>query len=132
MDAPTAERWKPGVFFGEEMQQARATLKTGSWPIRSVRIDGTYTTPSESHCAMEPHAVLAQWDGKKLLVHEPSQWMHGIRNYLAVVFEMEIDDVQVLSPHGQGGGQFQRILVPGTRCSPPWPRANSDGRSSCS
>src|SRR6185312_14057925 len=68
-----------------------------------TRIDATYTTPTESHNAMEPHATIAQWSGKRLVVHEPTQWILGSRNYLAKVFELDPDDVHVICPFVGGG-----------------------------
>ena len=52
---------------------------------------------------MEPHATIAQWNGGKLTVHEPTQWMVGTRNYLAACFEMDPEDVHVISPFVGGG-----------------------------
>jgi xanthine dehydrogenase YagR molybdenum-binding subunit len=113
IDEPTAERWSPDAFFGEEMQQVRGDVET-ALAGSNARIDATYTTPSESHSAMEPHAVIAQWNGTRLVVHEPSQWMHGIRNYLAAVFELTSDDVHVICPFVGGGFGSKGFSLPHT------------------
>jgi len=39
----------------------------------SKRIDATYETPAQYHHAMEPHAIVATWDGDMLSVDTPSQ-----------------------------------------------------------
>jgi xanthine dehydrogenase YagR molybdenum-binding subunit len=38
-----------------------------------VRIDATYETPSQYHNAMEPHAIVAAWDGDRLTLDTPNQ-----------------------------------------------------------
>jgi xanthine dehydrogenase YagR molybdenum-binding subunit len=37
------------------------------------RIEAIYETPAQHHNAMEPHAIVAAWDGDRLLVDTPSQ-----------------------------------------------------------
>ena len=39
------------------------------------RIDATYETPAQYHNAMEPHAIVAAWDGDTLSIDTPSQGM---------------------------------------------------------
>jgi xanthine dehydrogenase YagR molybdenum-binding subunit len=99
---PLAPRWKPETFFGEAMQDARGDVDA-ALAEAETHIDATYTTPTESHNAMEPHATIAQWNGKRLVVHEPTQWILGSRNYLARVFELDPDDVHVICPFVGGG-----------------------------
>ncbi len=38
----------------------------GAFTSAAVKIDDTYTTPDQSHMAMEPHASMAVWDGSSL------------------------------------------------------------------
>ena len=40
---------------------------------RPLRIDATYETPSQYHNAMEPHAIVAAWDGDRLTLDTPNQ-----------------------------------------------------------
>ncbi|MBV8473399.1 MAG: xanthine dehydrogenase family protein molybdopterin-binding subunit, partial [Hyphomicrobiales bacterium] len=39
------------------------------------RIDAVYETPPQYHSAMEPHAIVARWDGDQLFLDTPSQGM---------------------------------------------------------
>ena len=39
----------------------------------SKRIDATYETPAQYHNAMEPHALVAAWDGDRLTLDTPNQ-----------------------------------------------------------
>ena len=66
-------------------------------------IDATYTTPEETHNAIEPSATLAQWTGDELTVHDATQWVIGTRNTLAHFFAIAPDDVRVISPFIGGG-----------------------------
>ena len=37
------------------------------------RIEATYETPAQYHNAMEPHAIVAAWDGDRLSIDTPNQ-----------------------------------------------------------
>jgi xanthine dehydrogenase YagR molybdenum-binding subunit len=79
-----------------------------------VKIDQTYTIPTETHNPMEMHATLARWDGDRVILCESTQ---GVVNHQHVVSEMlgiPVDQVQVLAPYigsGFGGKLF------------PWPHS---------
>jgi xanthine dehydrogenase YagR molybdenum-binding subunit len=68
-----------------------------------VKIDATYTTPSQNHNPMEPHATTAQWVGSKLTVYDATQGVFGCRKTLATYFDLAPDDVRVISPYVGGG-----------------------------
>ena len=48
----------------------------GAFASAPVKLDETYTTPSESHAMMEPHASMAAWDGDKLTLWTSNQMIH--------------------------------------------------------
>lgn len=68
-----------------------------------VRIDETYTTPREYHCAMEPHATLALWRDDSLTVYEPTQWTEGARDAFASWFGLPREKIRIISPFVGGG-----------------------------
>ncbi|SNS14255.1 xanthine dehydrogenase YagR molybdenum-binding subunit [Geodermatophilus saharensis] len=68
-----------------------------------VVVDHRYTTPAQSHHAMEPHATVAVWNGDRLTVHEGSQDVDWARRHLARRFGVPLAGVRVLSPHVGGG-----------------------------
>jgi xanthine dehydrogenase YagR molybdenum-binding subunit len=74
-----------------------------AWNASPVKIDVTYETPPIHHHPMEPHAVVAKWDGDRLTLYTPSQWMYGTRNFLAQSLAIPKDHVRVIS-HYVGGG----------------------------
>ena len=67
------------------------------------RIDATYDTPAQYHNPMEPHAIVAVWDGDKLVIDTPSQAMTIARGRLAGLFGIDADDVLIRSPFLGGG-----------------------------
>ncbi len=53
----------------------------GAFTSAAVKIDATYTTPDQSHMAMEPHASMAVWDGNKLTLWTSNQMIDWCRTY---------------------------------------------------
>ncbi|MGK9174377.1 xanthine dehydrogenase family protein molybdopterin-binding subunit [Yokenella regensburgei] len=77
----------------------------------SVTLDAWYTTPDQSHMAMEPHASMAAWEGDKLTVWTSSQMINWWKNELAKTLNIAADNVRIISPFiggGFGGKLFLR------------------------
>ncbi len=77
----------------------------------AVQLDATYTTPDQSHMAMEPHASMAAWDGEKLTVWTSNQMIDWCRSDLAATLKLPKENIRVLSPYiggGFGGKLFLR------------------------
>lgn len=68
-----------------------------------VKVDAVYRTPIEHHNMLEPHAIVALWDGDRLTVHGSSQFIFGAQKELAEVFSVPLENVRVLSPYVGGG-----------------------------
>lgn len=73
-----------------------------------VSIDQTYTIPIEHHSPMELLSTIAQWTGNKLTVHDKTQWVPNVQEHLAMVFNIPLADVHVISPFV--GGAFGSSL----------------------
>ncbi|WP_312972850.1 aldehyde oxidoreductase molybdenum-binding subunit PaoC [Atlantibacter sp.] len=76
-----------------------------------VKLDATYTTPDQSHMAMEPHASMAAWDGDKLTLWTSNQMIHWCQTDLAKTLNISEENVHVRSPYiggGFGGKLFLR------------------------
>ena len=86
----------------------------GALANSDVRIDATYTTPEETHNALEPSATLAEWDGDALTVHDATQWVLGTRNTLAHLFSIPPGAVHVISPFIGGGFGSKGFVWPHT------------------
>lgn len=68
-----------------------------------VKLDATYTTPDQSHFAMEPHASMAAWDGDKVTVWTSNQMIAWCRKELAATLKIEPEKVRIYSPYIGGG-----------------------------
>ena len=74
-------------------------------------LDETYSTPDQSHMAMEPHASMAMWDKDKVTVWTSNQMINWCRSDLAKTLNLPLEKVRVLSPYiggGFGGKLFLR------------------------
>jgi xanthine dehydrogenase YagR molybdenum-binding subunit len=68
-----------------------------------VRVEAEYRTPREYHVPIEPHGLIARWEGDRLTVWEPSQWTHGMARAYAEMFELPYENVRLISPYVGGG-----------------------------
>ncbi|MDV5142126.1 aldehyde oxidoreductase molybdenum-binding subunit PaoC [Chimaeribacter arupi] len=68
-----------------------------------VQLDAVYTTPDQSHMAMEPHASMAVWEGDKVTVWTSNQMINWCRNELAKTLNLPADNVRIVSPYIGGG-----------------------------
>ena len=108
--------FKPQQMFGEKVQINEG--KTASLiKAAPVKIEQTYTTSTENHHPMEPHATVAVWEGdNKLLLYDATQGVMGVQGVAAFFFNLERDNVKVMSPFVGGGfgckgGQWANILL---------------------
>ena len=69
----------------------------------SVRVEAEYRTPREYHVTIEPHGLIAKWDGDQLTVWEPSQWTHGMARTYAEWYGLPPENVRIVSPFIGGG-----------------------------
>lgn len=68
-----------------------------------VKIEAEYRTPREYHVPIEPHGLIAAWEGDQLTVWEPSQWTHGMARSYAEMFELPYENVRLISSFVGGG-----------------------------
>ena len=76
------------------------------------RLEATYETPAQYHNAMEPHAVVASWDGDALQIDMPSQGMAAAQGRIAGLFGIQPDGITIRSPF-LGGGFGSKGLIAG-------------------
>ncbi|MEP7037419.1 MAG: xanthine dehydrogenase family protein molybdopterin-binding subunit, partial [Acidobacteriota bacterium] len=82
-----------------------------------VKIEQTYTTRTEVHHPMEPHATIAVWSGSdKLLIYDATQGVKGVQGLASYFYDLKPENVQVLSPFVGGGfgckgSQWSHILM---------------------
>jgi xanthine dehydrogenase YagR molybdenum-binding subunit len=76
------------------------------------KIAETYETPAQYHNPMEPHAIVAAWDGDRLSIDTPSQGLAIAQGRLAGLFGISPDNIHVRSPF-LGGGFGCKGLISG-------------------
>ncbi len=78
----------------------------------SVRMEATYETPPQYHNAMEPHAIVAAWEGDTLSVDTPSQGMAMAQQRIGGLFGIPPENIAIRTPF-LGGGFGSKGLVSG-------------------
>ncbi|HEY2178144.1 MAG TPA: molybdopterin cofactor-binding domain-containing protein, partial [Caulobacteraceae bacterium] len=69
-----------------------------------VTIDARYSTPTQHHNPMELFTTACAWEGDRLIVHESSQYVTGLRASLAKQIGVDPKSIRVLSKYI--GGAF--------------------------
>src|ERR1700731_4668732 len=92
----------PGVGVGNPAEVRRGDVEAGL-AAASKRIDATYETPTQYHNAMEPHAIVAAWDGDTLSIDTPSQGLAMAQGRIAGLFGISPDKIHIRSPFLGGG-----------------------------
>jgi xanthine dehydrogenase YagR molybdenum-binding subunit len=101
----------PVVGVGNPSEMRRGDVEAGLAKA-SKRIDATYETPAQYHNAMEPHAIVAVWDGDNLSIDTPSQGLAIAQGRLAGIFGISPDKIHIRSPF-LGGGFGSKGLMSG-------------------
>ncbi len=81
-----------------------------------VKVDVSYSTPTQHHNPIELFATQCVWNGAQLTVHEPSQNVYGIKNGLAAQLGIEPSQIRVISRYvggafGSKGALTQRTAM---------------------
>ena len=82
----------------------------GAFAAAPVKLDETYTTPDESHAAMEPHATIAAWSGDKLTLWTSNQMIAWGKGSVAKILGLKPENVRLDSPY-VGGGFGGKLFV---------------------
>lgn len=111
----------PKGFRPETAQGQPAQLNSGqAAPLLAtapVKIERTYTTPTENHHPMEMHSTIAIWEGAdKLTIHESTQSVMTVRAIAAYFFSLKPENVRVLAPFiggafGSKGNPWTNIVL---------------------
>jgi len=106
----SGERFDPPVVgVGSAARTAHGDVEAGL--AAAVRVmEADYATPPQYHNAMEPHAVVAQWDGDQLTLDMPNQAMALSCQSYAAYFGIPAENVLIRSPFIGGGFGSKAIL----------------------
>jgi len=90
------------VGVGNPTEMRRGDIEAGLAAASKV-IDATYETPTQYHNAMEPHAIVAAWDGDRLSIDTPSQALVMAQARIAGLFGIAPEKIHIRSPYLGGG-----------------------------
>src|SRR5262245_25642755 len=68
-----------------------------------VVIEGEYGIPVITHCCLEPHGQIVEWEGNNLTVHPSTQNVSGLANQFAQPLQIPASNVKVRMDHIGGG-----------------------------
>ena len=99
----------PAIGVGEAPNAGKGDVPAGL-AAAEKRVDAVYQTAAQYHNAMEPHAIVAQWDGDRLVVDTPSQGMSIAQIRLAGLFGIDPANIHIRSPFLGGGFGSKGVL----------------------
>jgi xanthine dehydrogenase YagR molybdenum-binding subunit len=101
----------PDVGVGSPSQVRRGDVEAGL-ASATKKIAATYETAAQYHNPMEPHAIVAAWDGDMLSIDTPSQGLALAQARLAGIFGIPAERIHIRSPF-LGGGFGCKGLISG-------------------
>jgi xanthine dehydrogenase YagR molybdenum-binding subunit len=110
---------------GIEMQDATAVSKQHSkvphkgdaeaaLAAADVMIDAEYSTPTQHHNPLELFTTTCVWEGDRLTIYEPSQFVYGLKNGVAKRLGIEPDKVRAVSHYVGGAFGSKGTMTPRT------------------
>jgi xanthine dehydrogenase YagR molybdenum-binding subunit len=91
------------LWFGEPMRFSQGDLTAGMRDA-VAKVEATYTTEMELHAPMEPHAIIAHWQGRDAVtIYEHSQGIALAQRTYAELLGIAAEKVRVISPYIGGG-----------------------------
>jgi xanthine dehydrogenase YagR molybdenum-binding subunit len=92
----------PSVGVGNPAEVHHGDVDAGL-AAAAKRIEATYETSAQFHNAMEPHAIVAAWDGDNLSIDTPSQGMAMAQGRVAGLLGIAPENIHIRSPFLGGG-----------------------------
>jgi xanthine dehydrogenase YagR molybdenum-binding subunit len=109
-DRDNGELYDPkGIGIGAPPRTAYGDIEDGFGRATRI-IEADYTTPAQFHNAMEPHAVVAEWDGDRVMLDMPNQALALSCASYAAYFGIPVENVTIRSPFLGGGFGSKAIL----------------------
>ena len=99
----------PAVGVGAPPSFSKGDIAAGH-DAAAHRVETSIETPLQYHNAMEPHAIVAAWDGDRLTLDVPNQAIELSRNDFAGFFGIPPENVTLRSPFIGGGFGSKAIL----------------------
>jgi xanthine dehydrogenase YagR molybdenum-binding subunit len=107
-ERPSASFDSPGVETEPHKPQKGPDPEKGdaaaAFATAAVKFEARYATPTQHHNPIELFTATCAWDGPKLTIYEPSQFMWGTKNSVATQLKIDPDHVRAISRYI--GGAF--------------------------
>jgi xanthine dehydrogenase YagR molybdenum-binding subunit len=118
---PTASFDSPGTTAGRakgQLAQFKDDPKVGDFTTAfdraEVKVVASYETPTQHHNPMELFATSCVWNGDRLTIYEPSQYVHGLKNGVAEQLDIDPDKVRVINAYVGGAFGSKGSMTPRT------------------
>jgi carbon-monoxide dehydrogenase large subunit len=115
LNSALARDWHPvvGTNIAHQTVFSKGDVDLGFAGANEI-FDDTFHSQQVQHCSLEPHAVVAQWDGERLTVWTSTQKVFLVRSGLAALFNLAESKIRVIgSKVGAGfGGKNSMRLEP--------------------
>jgi xanthine dehydrogenase YagR molybdenum-binding subunit len=118
---PAATFGSAGVTEEDEAQVRERAKKLPSagdaeaaFAEAEVKFDAEYGTPAQHHNSIELYTTTAVWSGDELTIHEPSQFVYGLKNRVADRLGIAAGSVRVVSPYVGGAFGSKAQMTPRT------------------
>lgn len=96
---------QPDESNGEKLQEHKGDIAAVLAQPDLIKIEQTYSTPTETHNPMECSATIAEWqDSKHLVLYDSTQYVKGAQAVVAQAFNLPRENVRIICPFV--GGAF--------------------------
>jgi len=113
MNTVLARDWHPvaGTNIAHQAIFSKGDIDKGFADADEI-FDDTFHSQQVQHCSLEPHAVVAQWNGERLTVWSSTQKVFLVRSGLADLFDLAEEKIRVIGTRigaGFGGKNAMRL-----------------------
>jgi CO/xanthine dehydrogenase Mo-binding subunit len=113
LNSALARDWHPvpGTNIAHQTVYAKGDIDLGFAEADEI-FDDTFRSQQLQHCSLEPHAVVAHWDGDRLTVWTSTQKVFLVRSGLADLFDLPERQIRVIGSKvgaGFGGKNAMRL-----------------------
>jgi len=104
LNSALARDWHPvpGTNIAHQTVFSKGDIDLGFAEAEEI-FDDTFSSRQLQHCSLEPHAVVAQWDGERLTVWTSTQKVFLVRSGLADLFDLAESRIRVIGTKVGGG-----------------------------
>jgi carbon-monoxide dehydrogenase large subunit len=108
-----ARDWHPvfGTNIAHQTSFSKGDIDKGFAEADEI-FDDTFRSQQVQHCSLEPHAVVAEWDGDRLTLWTSTQKVFLVRSGLADLFDLPENQIRVIGSKvgaGFGGKNAMRL-----------------------